>query len=117
MSRTENCVGCGRMFHQGIGRPSRRCPDCRNRRYGSAHKRLRQLTLADAFGKPCARCGDPMLVGEVLELDHADSGRGYLGFSHRSCNRSAGALKALALRVVCDFHVPVTSYCPHSRDW
>jgi hypothetical protein len=32
-----------------------------------------------------------MLPGQALDLDHTDDRAGYLGFSHRTCNRAAGA--------------------------
>jgi len=32
-----------------------------------------------------------MLPGQVLDLDHRDDRAAYLGFSHRPCNRAAGA--------------------------
>jgi hypothetical protein len=48
---------------------------------------------------PCARCGKPMwkhskdkLGRSALHYDHAEDGT-YLGFSHGSCNRAAGAAK------------------------
>ena len=45
---------------------------------------------------PCARCGDLIGAGESWELDHRDDGRGYLGPSHRRCNRRAGLELMLA---------------------
>src|SRR5829696_472704 len=32
-----------------------------------------------------------MLPGQALDLDHTDDRAGYLGFSHSTCNRAAGA--------------------------
>jgi hypothetical protein len=43
--------------------------------------------------------------GEAFDLDHTDDRRGYLGASHVTCNRSAGALKAKRRRM------------RHSRVW
>jgi hypothetical protein len=43
-------------------------------------------------GKLCVRCGLPMLEGQPVQLDHADNGQGYVGYSHRSCNARAGAI-------------------------
>jgi hypothetical protein len=51
-----------------------------------------------ALGQVCHFCGLPMLPGQPLDLDHAPDGRRYRGVTHRHCNRSDGARKALALR-------------------
>jgi hypothetical protein len=91
MNRT--CEVCGAGFWQGRGRPARRCPRCRGRdRYGPEHRAFRDGTVAQAVGKPCARCQLPMLEGQAVQLDHADNGQGYIGYSHRSCNARAGAI-------------------------
>lgn len=66
------------------------------RGYGAPHQRARAALLPQAYGKTCARCGEPMLRGQLLDLDHTDDRTGYLGFSHRRCNRRAGRLKAAA---------------------
>lgn len=63
------------------------------RGYGSAHQTLRANLLPQAYGKPCTRCGKPMLKGQALHLDHNDTRTGYLGFAHATCNRKAGARK------------------------
>lgn len=67
-------------------------------RYGPDHRALRRALLPVAWGTPCARCGQPMLYGQALDLDHRDDGAGYLGMSHRSCNSAAGARKGNARR-------------------
>ena len=87
-SRT--CETCGRSFHQGRGRPAKRCAE--HLRYGGAHQSLRSATLADAYGQPCVRCGHEMRPGQELHLDHQDGGgpSDYLGFSHAACNLAAG---------------------------
>ena len=62
----------------------------------AAHKRARKLTLADLArrpGQPCARCGLPMYPTQLLDLDHTDDRAGYLGLSHRACNRRDGQRK------------------------
>jgi hypothetical protein len=67
-------------------------------RYGGRHQADRARALARLHdGDPCARCGGGMFRAEArfLDLDHDESG-GYLGLSHRSCNRRAGRLKAAA---------------------
>jgi len=61
--------------------------------YGYDHQRLRAALLPDAYGKPCPRCGTPMLPGQTLDLDHTDDRSGYHGMAHASCNRAAGAHK------------------------
>jgi hypothetical protein len=87
------CEACGRSFTQGRSRPARFCPDCRpgGGRYGGEHRKLRESTIAEAYGQPCSRCGRPMVQGQDLHLDHDDSGdpSSYLGFSHAVCNTTA----------------------------
>lgn len=68
----------------------------RRRGYDQAHKNIRKAGLPAAYGTPCARCGETMLEGQDLDLDHTDDRTGYLGFSHRICNRRAGAAAANA---------------------
>jgi hypothetical protein len=64
-------------------------------RYGYEHQLYRSANRPAAYGKPCSRCRETMhRDGEPIELDHWDDRPGYRGFSHRSCNRRAGALKA-----------------------
>jgi hypothetical protein len=41
----------------------------------------------------CTRCGRQIEPGQLWDLDHTDDRSGYLGPAHRSCNRSAGAVK------------------------
>jgi hypothetical protein len=36
----------------------------------------------------CARCRRPIIPGTHFDLDHTDDRTGYLGPSHRRCNRS-----------------------------
>jgi hypothetical protein len=94
------CQSCGEYFRQGQGRPARRCGRCRQSdRYGAAHRELRAATVDQAAGQPCARCGQPMVVGQLVHLDHADDDPSrYLGYSHASCNASAGASRGNQLR-------------------
>jgi hypothetical protein len=63
-----------------------------SQRYGAAHREMRRrLGPVVARGEtPCARCGELIAVGQAWELDHRDDGHGWLGPSHRGCNRSAG---------------------------
>ena len=68
------CLGCGVPV---IG--ASRCPSCttprastKARGYGHAHQAKRAKLLAAAYGQPCTRCGQPMLPGQLLDLDHDD---------------------------------------------
>ena len=66
-------------------------------KWSGPHRRTAERWRPYAVGKPCNRCGKPMLPGEPVDLDHDDVNGGYLAphpadsFSHASCNRSAGA--------------------------
>jgi hypothetical protein len=94
------CEACGEGFWQGRGRPAKRCPPCREGdRYGPRHRATRAETVPLAYGKPCARCGKPMLPGQNVQLDHDDQDPGrYIGYSHQRCNASAGASRGNAMR-------------------
>jgi hypothetical protein len=95
------CEDCGTSFWQGVGRAARRCPPCRaDDRYGTEHRQLRADTVASAYGTPCARCRKVMVGGEAIQLDHADNGdpSAYVGYSHASCNASAGAARGNSMR-------------------
>lgn len=63
--------------------------------YGIEHQRTRALLLPEAYGRPCPRCGLPMLRGQDLDLGHSTD----LAFDpqakgdrieHAACNRRAG---------------------------
>jgi hypothetical protein len=138
------CEVCGKGFVQGPGRPARWCPEHRGK-YGAPHQAIRAATLESAYGTPCVRCGRVMAEGQKIHLDHRDDGQGYAGFSHESCNTSAGASRGNRMRArrsangqpqvrppslppvpvlaaraplpPCQFHVPSRADCPHSRDW
>jgi len=62
------------------------------RGYGPTHKqaRVRWAPLVAQEIIACARCMQPILAGQPWDLDHDASRTGYLGPSHRACNRSAG---------------------------
>jgi hypothetical protein len=68
--------------------------------YGGTHQaRRRQLAPLVASGRAvCARCDEPIHPNEPWDLDHAPGKTGYLGPSHRSCNRAAGAIKTHAIK-------------------
>lgn len=63
------------------------------RGYGAAHMRARKQAAArHQPTDPCARCGKPLgAMGRNLHYDHNAERTGYLGFSHATCNRKAGA--------------------------
>jgi hypothetical protein len=63
------------------------------RGYGYGHQQLRKALLPYAYGQPCPRCGETMLPGQRLDLDHTDDRAGYRGMAHATCNRRAGADK------------------------
>ena len=66
-------------------------PGRRARYENPVHRRPRdEVRRAVARGGVlCARCGEPIVPGTPVDLDHADDGSGYLGATHRRCNRGA----------------------------
>ena len=56
------------------------------RGYGEPHRRKVKAERPLQVGKPCCRCGWPMLAGQKIQLDHTDDRTGYLGWSHQACN-------------------------------
>jgi hypothetical protein len=70
-----------------------------SRGYGAAHRKLRAgvARVVEAGEAVCARCGRPIRAGEDWDLDHSTDRTGYLGPSHRSCNRQAGARNGAAV--------------------
>ena len=62
----------------------------KQRGYDYQFVKLRKALLPSAYGKPCVRCGQLMLPGQKLHLDHDDWDRSIiLGFSHERCNLKA----------------------------
>jgi hypothetical protein len=59
--------------------------------YAGPHQAIRRALLPDAYGRPCPRCGFPMLPGQALDLGHTDDRAAYSGIEHARCNRQAGA--------------------------
>jgi hypothetical protein len=59
--------------------------------YAGPHQAIRRVLRPDAYGKPCPRCGLPMLPGQDLDLGHTDDRAAYSGMEHARCNRQAGA--------------------------
>jgi hypothetical protein len=71
-----------------------------DRGYGYQYQKLRKALLPSAYGTPCARCGQLMLPGQKLHLDHDDWDRTKLrGFAHAECNICAAAKKARAIQL------------------
>lgn len=107
------CLGlptqsCGRL----TDRADSRCPTCASARergrgnrhqrgYDASHVATRDRLLPDAIGKPCPRCGEPMipdpsLPGLGLDLGHPDDAPLRLDrtsradrIEHAHCNRGA----------------------------
>ena len=46
-----------------------------DRGYGYQYQKLRKALLPSAYGTPCVRCGELMLPGQKLHLDHDDYDR------------------------------------------
>ena len=71
-----------------------------DRGYGYQYQKLRKALLPGAYGTPCVRCGELMLPGQKLHLDHDDWDRTLLrGFAHAACNIRAAAKKARAKQI------------------
>lgn len=66
--------------------------------YGGPHQAIRRALLPYAYGRPCPRCGFPMLPGQKLDLGHTDDRAGYQGIEHATCNRRAGQRLAMERR-------------------
>jgi hypothetical protein len=94
---TRTCLICGRAIPAGWGG---RCElhgggprkSTVQRGYGWPHRRRRHELLASTpIGSPCPRCGEPMLPGQQLDLDHSPlaprPGPGDR-LAHASCNRA-----------------------------
>ena len=64
-------------------------PSAKDRRRHD-HLRKRWARQVAAGGVCCARCGLPIGPEDAFDLDHTQDRSGYLGVSHRYCNRSAG---------------------------
>jgi hypothetical protein len=66
--------------------------------YSGPHQAIRRALLPDAYGRPCPRCGLPMLAGQGLDLGHTDDRAAYSGMEHATCNRAAGGRLGAARR-------------------
>jgi hypothetical protein len=66
--------------------------------YRGPHQAIRRALLPYAYGRPCPRCGLPMLPGQALDLGHTADRAAYQGMEHARCDRRAGALLGNARR-------------------
>jgi hypothetical protein len=66
------------------------------RGYGAEHKRLRRRWAREvAEGEVrCSRCRGVIWADEPWDLDHTPDRTGYLGPSHRHCNRATATHRA-----------------------
>jgi hypothetical protein len=66
------------------------------RGYGAKHKRLREMYARQVAAgiANCSRCGTAIDPWEPFDLDHTDDRTGYLGPSHRKCNRQTSTHRA-----------------------
>lgn len=102
-SRHKYCDRCGKKRRNSTN-PAPKLATTTQRGYGSEHRKARAAAV-EVFrpGDACARCGEPMLDPvEMLDLDHTDDRAGYLGLSHRSCNRATAGKPRSTYRKVCD---------------
>ena len=86
--RTFCSDGCLRRAYNARGSGGR---SRQSRGYDAAHYRLRRALLPLAWGSPCSLCGEVMLEGDDVHLDHTEDRSGYRGFSHARCNVLDGA--------------------------
>lgn len=102
-SRHKFCEACRRVVRNEstVRRPQQ---SSTARGYGAAHQKARIEALAEFRpGDPCVRCEKPVYdPPEMLDLDHTDDRSGYLGLSHRSCNRATAGRARPAVSKVCD---------------
>jgi len=83
------------------------------RRYDRHHRLVRRKyeSVVRSGQAVCARCQQPILPGELWDLDHDDEDplqRRYLGPSHRRCNRAVVTHLKQAL---------IPEPTRHSREW
>lgn len=85
-------------IHKPMQEAARRpTPSARARGYDARHDATRAMLLPLAYGKPCPRCGEPMLQGQALDLGHLPGqarathpGSRGQRIEHARCNRRAG---------------------------
>ena len=73
----------------------------KQRGYDYQFVKLRKALLPSAYYSPCVRCGQLMLPGQELHLDHDDWDRSIIrGFAHKVCNLRAAGRKGRALQTL-----------------
>ena len=60
------------------------------RGYGTQHRKLRAQLAPAAIGTTCHFCGQPILTGQKVALDHTEDRTGYRGIVHLTCNAADG---------------------------
>lgn len=98
------CLDCGALSQDS------RCPTCKGqaqqrrdaargssarRGYGYGHRARRSAMLPTAYGKPCARCGEPIMQGQALDAGHTNALAHNANskadrIEHANCNRKVG---------------------------
>jgi hypothetical protein len=70
------------------------------RGYGPEHQaeRERWRPVVESGEAVCSRCHSAIAPDDDWDLDHLDDRSGWSGPAHRSCNRSAGAVKGNVAR-------------------
>jgi len=69
------------------GYAERRTSSQRGYGHQHQHRRAQLEPLVAAGTTTCARCHTPIRPGQPWDLDHTNDRTGYLGASHRHCNR------------------------------
>jgi hypothetical protein len=66
------------------------------RGYGNYHQQMRKYLISTFQpGQPCPRCQEPINTGDPVDLDHTDDRAGYIGLTHRWCNRATARQRQL----------------------
>lgn len=68
------------------------------RGYTARHNATSKTLRAQAVGTPCCLCGEVMLPGQPLALDHTPDRTGYRGVAHATCNARDGAIRGNKMR-------------------
>jgi hypothetical protein len=80
---------------------TRRTPlaSTKERGYTGEHRRGYAAQREQQWGRPCCRCGRPMIRGQAINKDHLDDRSGYWPtWSHRACNIAASNRRRARLR-------------------
>jgi hypothetical protein len=95
--RRGRCVPCAKAYDRQRSRMRRAAKGTTAQRgYGVQHEQLREVLerMVAAGLAVCARCHEPIAPGSPWDLDHSDDRNGYLGPSHRACNRATRKVAA-----------------------